>query len=60
MGVTTEERYDIVTDMRILISGQYLIFYQVQDSSINIIRIFDSRMDIMFRMFGIDESTDDI
>lgn len=59
IGVTTMERYDIQTDMRILIIGRYIAFYRIHKDVVEVVRIFDTSMDIMFRMFGIDESTDD-
>ena len=58
IGVSARERYGVDTDMDVLFHEIYAIFYRITDDYVEIIRIFDTREDIMFHMFGIDETTD--
>ena len=53
-GKSAYERFGIETDMKYLILGQNLIFYRINAGFVEIIRLFDTRSNIAFRMFGID------
>ena len=55
-GPEASKRFGVDTDMRYLVLGQYIVFYRIDDETIEIIRIFDTRTNIIFRMFGIDDS----
>lgn len=53
-GKSASDRFDIETDMKYLILGQNLIFYRVNEEFVEVIRLFDTRSNILFQMFGID------
>ncbi len=53
-GKSVSERFGIDIDMLFLVVGKNIIFYRIEDEFIEIVRMFDTRMDIMFRMFGIE------
>ncbi len=55
-GKEASKRFGIDADMRFLVLGRYMIFYRIDDETIEIIRIFDTRTNIIFRIFGIDNS----
>lgn len=52
MGAALQERFEIETDIRYLVVKRHLIFYQVTDSTVSIIRIIDGRRDYMALLFG--------
>ena len=56
-GMSAADRFEIKTDMLFLVVERFLIFYRIDQDIIEIIRLFDTRTDILFRMFGVD--TDD-
>jgi plasmid stabilization system protein ParE len=58
-GKLASERFEIETDLRFLVVNEFMIFYSVNEDSINIVRLFNTKMDILFRMFGIDTSDPD-
>ena len=47
LGASLAERINQETETRYLISGKYLIFYNVVGQEVRIIRILDSRMNYM-------------
>ena len=55
-GKSTSERFLIDTDMRFIVIRDYIIFYRINDDAIEVIRLFNTKMNILFRMFGIDTS----
>ncbi len=52
IGVSASKRYGVDTDMLVLFHDRYAVFYRLNDNFVEIVRIFDTRMDIMFHMFG--------
>jgi len=56
-GESAAERFDIDTDMMYFVVGRYMIFYRIEADVIEIVRLFNTQTNILFRMFGID-STD--
>ncbi len=55
-GKSASERFEIDTDMLFLVIKDYIVFYRVTNETIDIVRLFNTRMNILFRMFGIDTS----
>lgn len=52
MGVPLNGKYDVDTDIRILIVAKQLVFYRVvEDSHIEIIRVLDGRQDYLALLF---------
>ncbi len=52
MGVSLRGRLDgFYGAMRVLIVGKQLVFYEVQDETVEIIRILDGRTDYLSRLF---------
>ena len=52
MGVPLNSKYDVDTDVRILIVAKQLVFYRVnKDSCIEIIRVLDGRQDYLALLF---------
>ncbi len=54
IGLSASERFGIETDMMFLILGKNIVFYRTEKDYIEIVRMLDTRTNIMFRMFGID------
>ena len=42
--------------MLFLVIKDYIVFYRVTNETIDIVRLFNTRMNILFRMFGINTS----
>ena len=53
-GKSAAERFEIDTDMLFLVIERYIVFYRIDGEEIEIIRLFDTRRNILFHMFGID------
>lgn len=52
MGVPLNSKYDVDTDIRILIVAKQLVFYRVvEDSHVEIIRVLDGRQDYLALLF---------
>lgn len=52
MGVMLNSKYDVDTDIRILIVAKQLVFYRVvEENYIEIIRVLDGRQDYLARLF---------
>ena len=52
MGVLLSSKYDVDTDIRILIVAKQLVFYRVgEDCRIEIIRVLDGRQDYLTLLF---------
>ncbi len=51
MGTPLSSIADIGTDYRFLVSGNYMVFYRVQDSNVYIDRILYGRSDYMSTLF---------
>ena len=58
-GKSVSERFDIDSDMLFLVINDYMVFYRVTDDTIDMVRLFNTKMNILFRMFGIDTSDPD-
>ena len=55
-GLSAADRFEIDTDMQFLILGMNIVFYRINGETIEIVRLFDTRTDILFRLFGIESS----
>ena len=51
MGTPLSSIADVGTDYRFLVSGNYMVFYRVQDSNVYIDRILYGRSDYMSTLF---------
>lgn len=52
MGVLLNSKYDVDTDIRILIVAKQLVFYRVaEDHRVEIIRVLDGRQDYLAILF---------
>ena len=52
MGTRLDSKYDgLETDIRFLVVSKHLIFYEVHDDVIEVIRILDGRTDYMTHLF---------
>lgn len=45
LGMELSKRIDRETDYRYLISGNYIVFYRIENNSISVYRIIDARTD---------------
>ena len=52
LGVRVSEKTGRETDIRCLFSGNYGIFYRINDSSVLVLRILDARTDYMKYVFA--------
>lgn len=55
-GVSLEAKTGYSTDYRMLVSGQYLIFYRIEPPYVSIDRILNGRQDYLHILFGPDLS----
>ena len=56
MGVPLSSKPEALeTDYRFLVVSKQLVFYQVADDVIEIVRILDGRTDYLARLFGTEE-----
>ena len=51
MGTPLSSIADVGTDYRLLVSGNYMVFYRVQDSDVYIDRVLYGRSDYMSALF---------
>lgn len=51
MGTPLSSIADVGTDYRFLVSGNYMVFYRVQDSDVHIDRVLYGRSDYMSALF---------
>lgn len=51
MGTSLSSIADVGTDYRFLVSGNYMVFYRVQDSDVYIDRVLYGRSDYMSALF---------
>lgn len=51
LGVVLEDKFDIETDYRCLIIGEYVAFYNIVDEIVWVRRIFSSRRDYIRDLF---------
>ena len=57
MGIALAEKVERETDLRYLISGKHIIFYQVGENAVSVIRILDGRTNYMRILFqGLDRT----
>ena len=47
------KKFNIETDYAYLVSHKNYIFYRVEEDSVRIIRILDTRRDVIYTLFGI-------
>lgn len=52
LGAELRNKFDVDTDMRYLISSNYIAFYRIVDNDIRVIRIRDGRTNYMQILFG--------
>lgn len=52
IGASLSSRVSIKTNYRYLVCGNYNIFYRIEDSTVKIIRILNSRRNFMAILFG--------
>ena len=52
LGAELKSKFEVETDMRYLISSNYIAFYKVVDNEIHVIRIRDGRTNYMQILFG--------
>lgn len=53
------EKFNIVTDYMYIVSGANYIFYRIENDNLKIVRVLNSKMDILYVLFGIREVDDD-
>ena len=54
-GVSVKEKTGYQTDLRMLVCGNYLMLYRVDDSdTVSIARVINSRQDYITQLFGED------
>ena len=58
-GLSAADRFEMDTDMKCLILGKNIVFYRINKDMVEVVRLFDTRTNILFRMFGIDDSNPD-
>ena len=51
-GCSVQEKTGHATDLRMLICGNYLAVYRVQEQAISVIRVFNARQDYIRILFG--------
>lgn len=51
LGIKLSKKIDVSTDLRYLISGNYIIFYKVDDVYVSIYRILDGKRDYLKILF---------
>lgn len=51
LGAELKNKFDVDTDMRYLISANYIVFYKFADNNIRVIRIRDGRTNYMQFLF---------
>lgn len=56
MGVSLSSKYDdLDTSIRFIVISKQLVFYEISDDVIEIIRVLDGRTDYLARLFDITE-----
>ena len=56
LGLQLDEYLNVKTDYRMLIAGNYNVFYRTENTTIKIVRIFSGKQDWMTVLFGKDTS----
>lgn len=51
LGAEMKNKFDVDTDMRYLISSNYIVFYRKDNDTIKIIRILDARINYIKYLF---------
>lgn len=54
LGAQLKNKFDIDTDMRYLVTSNYIVFYRCDSVTVRVIRIIDSRTNYMQYLFGYD------
>lgn len=54
VGTPLSSRVDVECDYRYLVSGNYNVFYRLEDENVKIIRILNARRNFMAILFGKD------
>ena len=50
-GFSLDKKLNIKSDLRILVCDNYLVFYQIQEKYISVVRILDGRTDYLSVLF---------
>ena len=53
IGLSCREVFCVDTDYQYIYAAKNYIFYRIDDDAIRIVKIYDEREDIMWKMFGI-------
>ena len=53
IGLSCREVFCVDTDYQYIYAAKNYIFYHIDDDAIRIVKIYDEREDIMWKMFGI-------
>lgn len=56
-GIAVSAMYDIECDYRYLYVGHNYLFYRIEPDQIIIVEMFDEREDFMWKLFGIDTTS---
>lgn len=55
IGAPLSSRFDVKTDYRYLVCGNYNVFYRIELDTVKIIRILNARRNFMTVLFDIDK-----
>lgn len=47
LGLDLQEKIGVKTDIKYLVSGKYVVFYEILDNFVSIKRVFDTRTDYL-------------
>ena len=57
IGLSCRDVFCVDTDYQYIYAAKNYIFYRIDDEAIRIVKIYDEREDIMWKMFGIKTRT---
>ena len=57
IGLSCRDVFCVDTDYQYIYAAKNYIFYRIDDEAIRIVKIYDEREDIMWKMFGIKTTT---
>lgn len=57
IGLSCREVFCVDTDYQCIYTAKNYIFYRIDEDAIRIVKIYDEREDIMWKMFGIKTTT---
>ena len=52
MGIALAEKINVQTDVRYIVSERYLIFYNIDENFISVLRVLDSRTNYLQTLLG--------